>query len=47
MARQIEDEVKYYYDSHPTTAQADAEAKRSQMLVEKMRALGIDPNQLI
>jgi hypothetical protein len=92
MARQIEDEVKYYYDSHSTeedlmgetlfhrvlvhylidvltwlfhgqhcvihgnlktcradaaTARAEAEARRSQMLLEKMRALGIDPDQLI
>ena len=27
--------------------QAEAEARRAQMLVEKMRALGIDPDQLI
>ena len=29
------------------TARAEAEARRAQMLAEKMRALGIDPDQLI
>lgn len=59
MEKRVEDEVVYYYDSHPTeedlmgetSVHAEAEIRQAQTsrveaLAEKLRSLGIDPDQL-
>ena len=45
MARHIEDEVKYYYDFHAT--EKDRMGQPSAHYAEKLRSMGIDPEQLI